>query len=98
MPKRLGVEIRATHLPRDPGKTHGKEHGRNLEPRHGPVRTAWQGEISHHVLHISLIIKLRDQVGWFTSDGAAVNRTTLRVLQNSSSMATSWSARDHDML
>jgi hypothetical protein len=36
------------------------------------------------------------QVGWFTSDGAAVNRTTLRTLQNNSE--TAWMAQEHDML
>jgi hypothetical protein len=38
------------------------------------------------------------QVGWFTSDGAAVNRTTLCVLQNSTSMDAGWTAQEHDML
>jgi hypothetical protein len=44
------------------------------------------------------LAKPLNQVGWFTSDGAAVNHTTLRVLQSSLSMATGWSAGDHDML
>ena len=38
------------------------------------------------------------QVRWFTSDGAAVNRTTLRALQNSPTMEPGWTAREHDML
>ena len=42
--------------------------------------------------------ELCGKVGWFTSDGAAVNRTTLRALQNTSSVQTGWAAREHDML
>lgn len=42
--------------------------------------------------------QLRSKVGWFTSDGAAVNRTTLRVLQDGTSVETGWIAKDHDML
>jgi hypothetical protein len=38
------------------------------------------------------------KVGWFTSDGAAVNCTTLWVLQNTSSVQTGWAAQEHDML
>lgn len=41
---------------------------------------------------------LRGKVGWFTSDGAAVNRTTLRELQSTSSVQTGWAAHEHDML
>jgi hypothetical protein len=36
------------------------------------------------------------QVGWFTCNGAAVNRTTLCTLQNNSE--TAWMAQEHDML
>jgi hypothetical protein len=38
------------------------------------------------------------KVGWFTSNGAAVNCTTLWALQNTSSVQTGWAAREHDML
>jgi hypothetical protein len=41
---------------------------------------------------------LHSKVGWFTSDGAAVNRTTLRILQNSASVRPGWTAQQHDML
>ena len=42
--------------------------------------------------------QLHGKVGWFTSDGAAVNRTTLRALQDSTSIETGWTAKEHDML
>jgi hypothetical protein len=42
--------------------------------------------------------QLHGKVGWFTSDGAAVNRTTLRVLEESASVQTGWTAKEHDML
>ena len=32
------------------------------------------------------------------SDGAAVNRTTLRMLQNSPAVGAEWMAQDYDML
>ena len=38
------------------------------------------------------------QVGWFTSDSAAVNHTTLCLLQNSLIVGAGWTARDYDML
>jgi hypothetical protein len=39
------------------------------------------------------------QVGWFTSDGAAVNRKTLSVLQEKLTSADiDWSALDRDSL
>jgi hypothetical protein len=38
------------------------------------------------------------KVGWFTSDGAAVNRTTLHALQKTSSVQAGWAADEHDML
>lgn len=38
------------------------------------------------------------QVGWFTSDGAAVNRTTLRMLEKNLVAKTGWMARDYDMM
>jgi hypothetical protein len=39
------------------------------------------------------------QIGWFTSDGAAVNRTTLSVLQDMlSDVEIGWTAEEHDML
>ena len=38
------------------------------------------------------------QVRWFTSDGAAVSRTTLHMLQNSPVVGNGWSAWDYDML
>jgi hypothetical protein len=42
--------------------------------------------------------QLHGKVGWFTSNGAAVNRTTLWVLQDSASIETGWTAKEHDML
>jgi hypothetical protein len=42
--------------------------------------------------------QLQGKVGWFTSDGAAVNRTTLRELQDIASVQTGWTAKEHDML
>jgi hypothetical protein len=42
--------------------------------------------------------KLRSKVGWFMSDGAAVNRATLCILQNSASVMPGWTAQQHDML
>jgi hypothetical protein len=41
---------------------------------------------------------LHSKVGWFTSDGAAVNCTTLHILQNSASVKPGWMAQQHDML
>ena len=38
------------------------------------------------------------KVGWFTSDGATVNRTTLRELQSTSSVQAGWVTHEHDML
>jgi hypothetical protein len=41
----------------------------------------------------------RFQVGWFTSDGASVNRTTLREFKKDLTDADAdWSADDHDVL
>ena len=42
--------------------------------------------------------QVHSKVGWFTSDGAAVNHTTLWVLQDGMSVETGWTAKDHDML
>ena len=42
--------------------------------------------------------ELCGKVSWFTSDGAAVNRTTLRALQNTSSVQTGWAVHEHNML
>jgi hypothetical protein len=42
--------------------------------------------------------KLRSKVGWFMSDGAAVNHATLHILQNSASVMPGWTAQQHDML
>jgi hypothetical protein len=42
--------------------------------------------------------QLHGKVGWFTSDGAAVNCTTLQVLQDSTLIETGWTAKEHDML
>jgi hypothetical protein len=41
---------------------------------------------------------LRGKVGWFMSDGAAVNCTALRMLQNSALVESGWTAQQHDML
>ena len=42
--------------------------------------------------------QLCSKVGWFTSDGAAINCTTLWVLQDGTLVETRWIAKDHDML
>jgi hypothetical protein len=42
--------------------------------------------------------QLHSKVGWFTSDGTAVNCTTLWVLQGSTSIKAGWMAKEHDML
>ena len=42
--------------------------------------------------------QLHGKVGWFTSDGAAVNRTTLWALQDGTLIETGWTAKEHDML
>jgi hypothetical protein len=41
---------------------------------------------------------LHGKVGWFTSDGASMNRATLRALQDSVSVETGWTAKEHNML
>jgi hypothetical protein len=41
---------------------------------------------------------LCSKVRWFTSNGAAVNCTTLCVLQNSALVESGWTAQQHDML
>ena len=41
---------------------------------------------------------LHGKVGWFTSDGAAVNHTTLFELHSISSVQTGWVVHEHDML
>jgi hypothetical protein len=41
---------------------------------------------------------LCSKVGWFTSDGAAVNHTTLCALQKTSSVQTGWAVDEHNML
>lgn len=41
----------------------------------------------------------RAQIGWFTSDGAAVNGTTIRALEKDFDSETPvWKAKDHDIL
>lgn len=42
--------------------------------------------------------QLCSKVSWFTSNGAAVNCTTLQVLQDSASIETGWTAKQHDLL
>ena len=37
--------------------------------------------------------QLGGKVSWFTSNGAAVNHTTLQMLQDSSSIKTGWTAK-----
>lgn len=43
--------------------------------------------------------RLHGKIGWFTSDGAAVNRATIRMLQSKfAGTEVGWSAMEHDML
>ena len=41
--------------------------------------------------------QLCGKVGWFTSNGAAVNHMMLQMLQDSSLIKTGWMAKQHDM-
>ena len=45
LPECLALEVGATPLSGDSGKTHGKEHGRDIEPRVGKVWAAREGVI-----------------------------------------------------
>ena len=96
----MGVEVGAATVPGDLWKAHWYEYGGDLGPGVGQVWTAWQGAI-----FITFIILfgltnccIPSQVGWFTSDDAAVNRTTLCALQNNPMMEAGWKAQDYDML
>lgn len=84
----LFQEIQGRHT----GKNMAEILSRALEryELHGKVGLSLSSYLSH--------LTPFQQVGWFTSDGAAVNRTTLRVLQQNLSTEAGWSAKDHDML
>jgi hypothetical protein len=82
---------------------HGRHTGKNM----GEIlsRAMDQYELRGKVIFLAFLLFLSiielllfPQVGWFMSDGAAVNCTTLRVLQDSPSIETGWTVRDHDML
>ena len=62
------------------------------------VWSAWQGEVAFNIPFYLTNYGTISQVGWFTSDSAAINCTTLRLLQNSPLVGTEWMAREYDML
>ena len=41
--------------------------------------------------------QLHGKVGWFTSNGTAVNHTTLWELQDSALIEAGWLSKEHDM-
>ena len=81
----MGAEVGTTALPGDSGKAYRYEHGIYLGQHLGQVQTAKQGVIYFiSQFLVSLNYCVLYEVGWFTSDGVAVNCTTLCMLQDNS--------------
>ena len=59
----------------------------------------WHGKVSCIKIYYTLFTDYSSQVGWMTSDGASVNRTTIREFGRLLTDADGdWSAEEHDML